>query len=403
MRILIITNYFYPDFGAGAFRMMSLVEAINNNLPDGLTVDIFTTQPNRYGALKISSSVFDDYDWLTIHRIKVAEHKGTMASQAICYSKFFLKTYLETRNKKYDLIFATSSRLFTGLLGALIAKSNSAKLYLDIRDLFVDTLGDLFSGSQYRKLLPFFKLIEMHTLKSADRINIVSAGFEKYIRERVPAVTVDIITNGIDGEFIIDSKPLECSNNEGLNILYAGNLGSGQSIETIVPLVAQKVGPDVKFKLFGAGARAEYLKQALLVSNSKNVTLHPPISRHLLKNEYANADALFLHLNDIKAFEKVLPSKIFEYAASGKPIIAGVSGHAANFLTSEIEGVHLFQPGDVDQLLTIIRQLKKYPSHYDRSEFVSKFKRQTLMAEFWKVILGELSFNRNNENNDLQK
>lgn len=390
VRILILTNYFYPDFGAGAFRMMALVEAINSNLPDDLTVDIFTTQPNRYGSLKVPSSVFDDYNWLTVQRIKVAEHKGTMASQAICYSKFFLKTYLETRNKKYDLIFATSSRLFTGLLGALIAKSNRAKLYLDIRDLFVDTLGDLFAGSQYLKILPFLKLVEMHTLKSADRINIVSAGFEKYICERVPAVRVDVITNGIDEEFIVDSKSLECSKNEGLNILYAGNLGSGQSIETIVPLVAQKVGPDVKFKLFGAGARVEYLKQTLLVSNSKNVTLYPPISRQLLKKEYANADALFLHLNDIKAFEKVLPSKIFEYAASGKPIIAGVSGHAANFLASEIEGVHLFQPGDVDQLLAIIRQLKNYPSHYDRSGFIAKFKRKTLMTELWKIVLSEL-------------
>ena len=370
--------------------MMALVEAINSNLPDDLTVDIFTTQPNRYGSLKVPSSVFDDYNWLTVQRIKVAEHKGTMASQAICYSKFFLKTYLETRNKKYDLIFATSSRLFTGLLGALIAKSNRAKLYLDIRDLFVDTSGDLFAGSQYLKILPFLKLVEMHTLKSADRINIVSAGFEKYICERVPAVRVDVITNGIDEEFIVDSKSLECSKNEGLNILYAGNLGSGQSIETIVPLVAQKVGPDVKFKLFGAGARVEYLKQTLLVSNSKNVTLYPPISRQLLKKEYANADALFLHLNDIKAFEKVLPSKIFEYAASGKPIIAGVSGHAANFLASEIEGVHLFQPGDVDQLLAIIRQLKNYPSHYDRSGFIAKFKRKTLMTELWKIVLSEL-------------
>jgi len=32
-----------------------------------------------------------------------------------------------------------------------------------------------------------------------------------------------------------------------------------------------------------------------------------------------DADVLFLHLNAYKAFEKVLPSKIFEYAATGRP------------------------------------------------------------------------------------
>ena len=46
--------------------------------------------------------------------------------------------------------------------------------------------------------------------------------------------------------------------------------------------------------------------------------------QHELLNYYNQANILFLHLNSIKAFEKVLPSKIFEYAASNKPILAGV-------------------------------------------------------------------------------
>ena len=48
-----------------------------------------------------------------------------------------------------------------------------------------------------------------------------------------------------------------------------------------------------------------------------------------------STDVLFLHLNDYSAFRKVIPSKIFEYAATGKPIVAGVSGYAAEFLRHE--------------------------------------------------------------------
>ena len=46
---------------------------------------------------------------------------------------------------------------------------------------------------------------------------------------------------------------------------------------------------------------------------------------------------LFIHLNAYPAFEKVLPSKIFEYAATGKPILAGVSGYSADFIRNNLK------------------------------------------------------------------
>ena len=50
-------------------------------------------------------------------------------------------------------------------------------------------------------------------------------------------------------------------------------------------------------------------------------------------SEYDKASILFLHLNDYEAFYKVLPSKIFEYATTGKPIIAGVNGFAKDVIS----------------------------------------------------------------------
>jgi hypothetical protein len=49
-------------------------------------------------------------------------------------------------NRDYDLVLATSSRLMTAALGALIARRKRARLYLDIRDIFVDTIGDVSPG-----------------------------------------------------------------------------------------------------------------------------------------------------------------------------------------------------------------------------------------------------------------
>ena len=79
----------------------------------------------------------------------------------------------------------------------------------------------------------------------------------------------------------------------------------------------------------------------------ENVNLLPPIDRADLVEEYKKADVLFLHLNDHAAFEKVLPSKLFEYAAMGKPIWAGVSGYSLEFIKSEISNCEVFVPCNV--------------------------------------------------------
>ena len=73
-----------------------------------------------------------------------------------------------------------------------------------------------------------------------------------------------------------------------------------------------------------------------------NVEICDPVNRDSLLIEYSNTDILFLCLNDKAAFLKVLPSKLFEYAATGKPILAGVSGYAAKFIDENIVGCEVF-------------------------------------------------------------
>ena len=139
-----------------------------------------------------------------------------------------------------------------------------------------------------------------------------------------------MITNGIDQYFY---KKFDKTSDKGkeLKIVYAGNLGDGQGIEHIIPEAANKLKGVASFKIIGSGGKKNTLAQILLKLNCTNVELKEPIKRDQLIKEYASADVLFLHLNDFPAFEKVLPSKIFEYAASGKTIVAGVSGCSRNF------------------------------------------------------------------------
>src|SRR5690606_21538407 len=142
-------------------------------------------------------------------------------------------------------------------------------------------------------------------------------------------------TNGVDDEFAEPVAPPTRASSaaaDRLRIVYAGNMGDGQGLHRIMPELARRLGPSVEFRLIVDGGRRTDLAHALAAAGVQNVTLVPPMSRAALRAEYASASVLFLHLNDLDAFKRVLPSKIFEYAATGQPILAGVAGYAAEFL-----------------------------------------------------------------------
>lgn len=114
-----------------------------------------------------------------------------------------------------------------------------------------------------------------------------------------------------------------------------------------------------------------------------NVVLEKPLRRRELNGIYRSADYLFIHLNDYPAFRKVLPSKVFELATFEKPIIAGVSGFAAEFIKDEVLDSFVFEPCNVKQLVDFLRS--NIPStEIDRTEFRLKYRRRNinnLMAE----------------------
>src|SRR5438477_6707267 len=113
---------------------------------------------------------------------------------------------------QYDLVFATSSRLMTAALGAWIARRTGARLYLDIRDIFVDTIGDVFPMAK-KLSTPMLGALEKFTMRRADRINLASRGFEDYFRLRYPDRSYAWFTNGIDDELLGAAQARETRGN----------------------------------------------------------------------------------------------------------------------------------------------------------------------------------------------
>lgn len=387
IRILVLSFYYIPDVGPAPRRVAGLVSALAEALPDDCVIQVFTTHPNRYLSHQ-PNAVDDEQDrMISVRRFTIPRHSGTMWSQAISYFYFVYKVINNCRRSDWDVVFATSSRLMTAILAFMVAKKASAKLYLDIRDLFSDTIGHVVGGVFSRFLGSIVRSIEKFILRKADKVNVVSEGFIPYLAKYMDTDRISCHTNGIDDLFLGARFAKKYRGNE---VLYAGNIGEGQGLHHVIPEAAEFLAQDALFNVVGDGSAASLLARSVKNKKLDNVVLIPTVSPHDLLDYYQRADILLLHLNDYEAFQKVLPSKIFEYAATGKPILAGVSGYAKKFLQDYVPGVVFFNPCDSRALIEGLMKIRRGPTHFDRSQFCLDYARQRINMRMAKDVISLL-------------
>lgn len=380
MKVLFLSFYYTPDLCAGSFRAGALIQALQPNLPAGSHIDVLTTMPNRYSSFSATADGVETHGALSIRRIPLPSHKSGMRDQSKAFVAYARGVLAHVRHREYDLVFATSSRLMTAVLGAYVARRQKAPLYLDIRDIFVDTIRDVLPHGLARPMGVVFSALEGYAIRSARKVNLVSRGFEGYFSGRYPGQAFSYFPNGIDDEFLVPVNEAQTSAAEPrppYSVLYAGNLGEGQGLHMILPGLAKVMQGQANFTIIGDGGRKPQLRQALAEAGASNVQLLDPVNREALVRAYQNADVLFLHLNDYDAFRKVLPSKLFEYAAVGKPIWAGVAGYSAEFIRTEIPNAAVFAPCDVAEAVRVFPALTMQPT--PRADFIRKYARQRIM------------------------
>lgn len=386
-KILFLSYYFEPDLSAGSFRNTMLAYELAQQfrrLSGVSQIDVITTKPNRYASFALEAQDVESKEGISIYRIKTPKHTSGMLDQSFSFWHYYKAVLRITRDKKYDLIYASSSRLFTAYLGSVIARKQSAPLYLDIRDIFVDTMADVLGNTPLKKIiLPILSIIENITLRRAFHINLVSEGFKDYFAKWSSGRT--FFTNGIDPFFMKMNHNLNKKPNNPLKIVYAGNIGEGQGLHRIVPHLAEVLKSDVIFQIIGDGGMRAKLEEEIKRRSLDNVQILPPVKRTELDSIYRDADFLFVHLNDYKAFEKVLPSKLFELATYPQPLIFGVGGYARKFVEQHISNCIIFEPCNAEDFLD-----KWYSFSYqlqERKTFIHSFSREKIGKDMVKSIL----------------
>jgi glycosyltransferase involved in cell wall biosynthesis len=392
MKIVFFTFYYPPDLCAGSFRSLALVEALSKKISSEDELHVITTHPNRYASHKVTAEDVETAKNITIFRIQVPSHQNGMISQALTFTVFGRRALLYCFQLKPDFIIGTTSRLMTGVLTWFSSILVRCHYFIDLRDIFSETISDLFSVKS-RLLGKFskglFSFLERRLFKNSAGVNVVSEGFPGYFQlQGIDTSKWSYFPNGVDREFIDIDLQSKVKQSTIKTVLYAGNIGSGQGLELVVPEVAQQLGGTFRFQIVGDGRKRKLLEERVATLGIDNVEFLPPVGREQLIQYYEQADILFLHLNDVPAFKRVLPSKIFEYAALGKPIVAGLSGNSAQFITENVKHGCLFNPGDVDGCVKCIQSAAALVVDTGKiGRFVEKYSRVHIMEKMADYIL----------------
>lgn len=389
-RILFLVSNFYPDMGAGSFRNTPLARELAARYSG--RVNVVTTLPSRYKSYSQEAKEQEIMDGLQIHRCKVPAHSGGMLDTLRTYWTYFKTARSLSKGHSYDLVYASSSKLLTAFLGATIARRAKAPLYIDIRDIFVESIGDVMEGNKVKAVvfrwlvLPFIRQMERYTFRTAVHVNLVSGGFRSYFEPKY-GKKFSYFTNGVDEVFIEAGKESEPTKNDPPVLLYAGNFGGGQGLDAVIPEFAEQAGDRVKIRLIGDGSTKQALLEEIQKRSLSNVEVLPPVGRDELIRAYKEADILFVHLNDLDAFKRVLPSKIFEYGALNKRVLAGVGGYCAELLKADMDHMQLFPPCDAKAMFDAFERLVADTDRIDRKEFIRKYRRKTITEQLAAEVL----------------
>lgn len=391
MKLLFLSYYYPPDLSAGSFRSKALVKCLSNGLSECDSLYVITSSNSRYRHFNAKASENKDKK-VKIYRVNVPKHSGGIFSQSFSYLFFSAKAFFLCLKIRPDFMIGTSSRLMTAFLTFILSKIIRCGYYLDIRDIFSESFSDIFLSKKKYIGSPLLSLLirfERVALTNASQVNVISQEFKNYFSDiGINSKNWDFFPNGVDKEFINMDIPKRKTNIEKTIVTYAGNIGIAQSLSSIIPEVARELDTKFIFRIIGDGTDRDRLEDLVLERDITNVEIIDPIPRSDLISYYVSSDILFLHLMDIPAFKRVLPSKIFEYGSIGKPIVAGLEGYSMNFLNQNLPHSIIFKPSNIEECIKSLRQAQNQTViEKIVTSFREDFDRQRIMKKMSENII----------------
>jgi glycosyltransferase involved in cell wall biosynthesis len=362
VKILVVTQYFWPE----SFRINEVAVSLRDA---GCEVTVLTGQPNYpEGVIRSGYSVFsvrtEEYCGLRVQRVPLLPRgRGSGARLALNYLSFVLFASILgpwlLRGKRFDLVFVHGmSPILQAIPGIWLGRLKKAKVVTWVQDLWPESLG-VTGFVRNRRILTAVSHVVRWIYDRNHLLLVQSRAFVEPVRRLARHTPVEYHPNPGEIAFsaVQPGGPPALVLPAGFNVVFAGNLGTVQSLGTILD-AAQKLGdlPDVRFVLVGSGSRDEWLASEVSGRRLDNVLLTGRFPPEAMPAILSQASALLVTLVRDPIMAQTIPSKVQAYLAAGKPVLAALDGEGADVVREA--GAGLACPAeDAEELARSVRQL----------------------------------------------
>ena len=368
MKILIFTQYFWPE----NFQINHLALSLK---ACGHEVEVLTGKPNYPsgnffpGYTKINCSK-ENWQDIEINRVPIIPRGSASTFRlavnyiSVVISGIFFSPWM-LRRKQYDLIFVFApSPIFQVIPASFLGWIKKIPVVLWIQDLWPES-ASATGHIKSNLLLKILRLVVKFCYANCNLLLISSRSFLSSVREKALNKPIEYFPNSIADRFysIGDTNAVQLESlKTGFVVMFAGNLGNAQSIETIISAAQKLIGyPEVKIVLLGTGIKAAWIVEQIKKNNLKNLVLGGQYDSDAMPHLLRQASVLLVTLADQPILNLTVPSKLQAYLAVGRPIIACLNGEAARIVHEAKAGLHV-PAEDSDALANAIIELYEAPA-----------------------------------------
>lgn len=353
MRILVVTQYYYPE----PFRIHEICKGL---ISRGNTVSVMTTFPNYpegeiYADYKDKRKKYECIDGVEVYRIKSIPRGKTKIRLSLNYLSFWFegkkKIITLFKKKRFDIVYSYEVSPIMQVFPAIkYSQQYNIPLMLYCLDIWPECFRDSFPNER-TILYKYIKHISKKIYNSATKIGVTSKSFIQYLHKECSVPYEKLLYLPQHADDVALNEDLTTVENECVDIVFTGNVGESQNMDQIVDAV--KLLSDVenfKVHIVGAGSALQHTQERVNKEGlADKIIFYGKRPYKEMPKFYRLADACLLTLSNKTQTGVTIPGKLQGYMAAGKPIIASINGDAADVIKEANCGICV--PADDAELL----------------------------------------------------
>ncbi|VVE06584.1 glycosyltransferase [Pandoraea horticolens] len=350
MHVLVVSHYFHPE----GFPINHISELLAGQVE---SVTVLTGQPNYP-----EGRVFKGYRaWgfgrertpqgVEVLRLPVVPRgSGRALRLAANYLSFMasLAVFGPFRlwGRPIDVVFVYApSPLLKALPAILLKRIKKAPMVVWVQDLWPESL----SATGFVKRPFLLRMVEhavRYIYRHSDVILVQSDEFVGSVAGYAPpGKDIRVHYNSVPPQMIPADASTEPPPTDALapgrfNVVFAGNLGKAQALDTILDAAALlRSRDDIRFVLVGSGSESAHVTARIASEKLDNVVMAGRFAPEQMSGVFSHASALLATLRRDPIMGLTIPSKLPVYLATGKPVIAAMDGAGARVVTEAQAGL----------------------------------------------------------------